>query len=92
MDNDVAQTIKRYYKRAIILASVLAVVLLVSVGLFAFQVYQNPNKVTFSLTAILLVAFALTYWFGFHLRVKRQNARFGLSRSKASNRENTLAL
>lgn len=79
MKTDALQTIKRSHKRALFLAVVLAVVTLVSIGLFAFQVYQYPSKFAFALSAFLVAALALTYRYGFYLPMKREESRFGLT-------------
>lgn len=73
MKTDALQTIKRSHKRALFLAVVLAVVTLVSIGLFAFQVYQYPSKFAFALAAFLVAALALTYRYGFYLPMKRDS-------------------
>lgn len=67
------------HKRTIFIAVVLAMVALVSIGLFTFQVYQHPSKVAFSLSAFLVAALVLTYRYGFYLPMKREKARFGIT-------------
>jgi CHASE2 domain-containing sensor protein len=82
MNNDALQTVKRSHKRTVFLAVVLAVVALVSIGLFAFQVYQYPSKIAFALSAFLVAALALTYRYGFYLPMKREESRFGLTSNR----------
>lgn len=82
MKDDAVQAVKRSHKRTVFLAVVLAVVSMVSVGLFAFQVYQYPSKFAFALSAFLVAALALTYRYGFYLPMKRGESRFGLTSNR----------
>lgn len=82
MNKDALQTIKRSHKKTVILSVVVVVVALVSIGLFAFQVYQYPSKIAFALSAFLGAALALTYRFGFYLPMKREESRFGLTTNR----------
>lgn len=82
MNNNALQAIKRSHKKTVVIAVVLAMVALVSIGLFMFQVYQYPSKIAFLLSAFLVAALALTYRYGLYLPMKREKSHFGLTSNR----------
>ncbi len=77
MENDAVQALKRSYNRSIFIAVAVAIVAVVLIGLFVYQVYQYPNKFTLALLAFWVAAMVLMYRYGFYLPMKRKKTAPG---------------